>query len=130
MKKYLYLAIFASLIISILSFTIIKPSKKKAAKSKVTSIKKLTPCSCATPTNFFGNASGSTTTFTWTAVTGAIAYSFGGNYSSGGGFTYCVTGTSITISTSSGGTVQVRAICEGTCSNATCSSSPTGPLTF
>lgn len=129
MKKYIHLVIFASLFITNMSFTFAAADKKKAAKSKITAIKKQT-CTCPTPTGFSATSSGGYTTFTWKPVPGAVTYLFGGYYRMASGFTTCTTDTYVTIPTNSGGTAQVKAICKGDCTNNTCSSNPTGPLTF
>lgn len=119
------LIIFVSLT-SFIPAKIIK-QKKTIKKSPVVLI-----CSCNTPANPVSSVSGSTVTLSWDAVAGAICYSYGGTYTSGGGFSGNTggTSTSVTIPYNGGGIWQVRAICEGTCTNATCSSSPTGPTAF
>lgn len=112
-----------------MSFTVAAADKKKAAKPKITAIKKQT-CNCPTALNFRRTSSGGYTTFKWDAVAGAVTYSFGGYYRQGSGFTYCTTNTYVTIPTNSGGTAQMRVICKGDCNTNTCSSNTAGPITF
>lgn len=130
MKKYIHLVIFASLFITNMSFTVAAAGKKKAAKSKITAIKKQNCTTCPTPANFISTSSGGYTTFRWDAVPGAVTYSFGGYYRTASSFTYCTTNTYITIPTNGGGTVQMRVICKGDCTSNTCSSNTKGPITF
>ncbi len=129
MKKIILLSSITVFCIILLSFTSGIASKKHKAKEK-----KAEPavkvCTCATPSFTSVTSSGGYTTFTWTATPGAVCYSFGGYYHVGGGFSYCPTSNSQTIPTGSGGTVQVRAICAGNCSLASCSSGTSGPRTF
>ncbi len=102
--------------ISLTSFIPVKNAKEKKESKKAAVVLQ---CSCSTPGNPTATPSGSNVILSWDAVPGAICYSYGGSYKGGGGF-----------SGNTGGTWQVRAICGGTCTNATCSSAPTSSNTF
>ncbi|MDX2045347.1 MAG: hypothetical protein SFU87_01085 [Chitinophagaceae bacterium] len=132
MKRHLFFA--ASLIAITIAFSFIindnSPLKLSEYNKKVSKLYSKDPCSCNTPTVLSVNYSGSYVTITWSSVSGAAEYSWGGYYSGGSGFSGCTSGTSATFLTSGGGTFRVRAICEGTCTSATCSSSPSNPPTI
>ena len=115
--------------ISLTSFIPVKNAKEKKVSKKAHVVLQ---CSCSIPTGPTATPSGSNVILSWDAVSGAICYSYGGSYNGGGGFSGNTggTGTTVTIPSNGGGTWQVRAICVGTCTNATCSSAPTSSNTF
>jgi len=119
------------LIIIFISLTSFIPVKSVKEKKEIKKTPFVLQCSCSTPLNPISTPSGSNVTLSWAAVSGAIYYSYGGSYN-GGGFSGNTggTGTSVTIPSNGGGTWQVRAICAGTCTNATCSSAPTSANSF
>lgn len=123
MKKSFFVALTLVVTVSMSFTAFFIPDKSDKRKLKPT-------CVCETPTFIAVTRSGDDITFEWTAINGAEYYKFGGYYSSGGGFSYCETGTSKTIPYNGGGTAQIRAICDGTCDNATCSSNPSSPRSF
>ena len=123
MKKYLFFATFTAVAVISTSFTtsIVPKAKQNPAPT----------FACIKPQFTSVTTSGSYTTFVWDDTSPQHVYKFGGTYSSGGGFSYCVIGTnSITIPYNGGGTARVRDICQGTCDNATESSDPSDPYLF
>jgi hypothetical protein len=109
------------------SFVYIHDGKEKKKTEKETHVLQ---CSCATPGGLMVTPSGSNVILSWSPVSGAICYSYGGYYTNDGGFSGNTSSTSVTIPRKAGGTWQVRAICAGSCANPTCSGTPSSPHSF
>lgn len=112
------------------SFVYIHDGKNGKEKKKTEKETTVLQCSCSTPIGLNTTIVGSNVILSWSSVSGAICYSYGGYYTNDGGFSGNTSGTSVTIPRNGGGTWQVRAICAGSCANPTCSGTPSSHIHF